>query len=1106
MSQKERVETHMGLTELQITSGYSLLQSTIQIKPLVKQAKKLGYQHLALTDNGVLHGAITFYKECIAHNIHPIIGITIKLTLEDESFYAIGLAKNYKGYQQLLAFSSVYQEHELLEWNQWVEANENIYTILPVQQWEFASLNDSAHLLHKLMEANASFLIGLPTWNSDKQQLIQFCEAYKLKAVYVSDVRYLEEQDKLPLQALRAIANDTQLDANEQIGLGSKLLTMEEMNNAWGSSPTIIENTIEIAESCQVTIPLNQQLLPKYSVPLNETADSYLERLCREQLVEKYPEQQPEVVKRLDYELQVIQSMKFSDYFLIVWDFVKYAKNANIMVGPGRGSAAGSLISYLLDITTVDPIKYDLLFERFLNPERISMPDIDIDFSDEKRDQVIQYVTEKYGKEHVAQIITFGTFAARSLLRELFKVMDIKEEDATYVLKTLPRDVNGTIADLVKKSQELVDYIKHSKQLQLLFKVAHRLEGLPRHLSTHAAGVIISDRPLVEYTPTLPSSHGTLLTQFHMGDLEAIGLLKMDFLGLRNLTLLERMQQQIQYHYGKSITLDRSKFTNKNTFSLLQQGLTNGIFQLESQGMQNVLRELKPTEFEDIVAVNALYRPGPMEFIPQYIGRKHHQQPITYLHEDLKPILEKTNGVLVYQEQIMQIVHRMAGFSYGEADILRRAVSKKESATLRSMQEKFIKGCTQNGYTKQIAEEIFEWIYRFSNYGFNRSHAVAYSVISYQLAFIKANYPLVFYTEILSMNLGNLDKIQMYIREAKNQGITILPPSINKSIGRFKIEGDSIRVGLGLLKGVGFQAIQELIQIRKNQPFKNLFDFCLRTSTAKINRSMIETLILSGAFDETHHNRATLLATLDEAIEQGELFREFADQLDFFQDDLDLNAAYTEITPFPIVRQLMMEKETVGFFLSEHPLQEVRSQLKGIGYDTITNQKRKKIVKFAVAVQSLRVIRTKKGETMSFAEFNDESGEIDGVLFPQLFRQVNHWLKEDIFAYVEGRLEERNDKLQVIVQKMEPYNLADDSIETTSIYIKGSEEIKNKVMSNLQKLVMKHPGHSTIYFYNESNKKLYKLSDSYKLTSSWYVIDELKRQFGEQNVAIKQEK
>lgn len=1093
----------MGLTELQVTSGYSLLQSTIQIKPLVERASKLGYEHLALTDHSVLHGAISFYRECKKHQIHPIIGMTVEITHHDDTFHVIGLAKNIQGYQHLLAMSTAIHHQGSITWEKWQE--ENIYTILPVGK-DVTDFNQITDLVDQLLDQGSSFYIGISTFDTEKQSLIDYCNLKGIKPVYVSDVRYLEAHDKLPLQSLRAMANDTLLDVDQVEVEGSKLLTSTEVLAAWEQYPDVVENTIELARSCQLEIPLKQQLLPKYPVPSNETADNYLEQICRSQLDEKYPQRTTGVEERLNYELKVIQSMKFSDYFLIVWDFVKFAKEANIMVGPGRGSAAGSLIAYLLDITTVDPIKYDLLFERFLNPERISMPDIDIDFSDEKRDQVIQYVTEKYGTEHVAQIITFGTFAARSLIRELFKVMDIKQEDAAYILKTLPRNATGSIAELVKQSPELVEYIKQSKQLRLLFKIAHRLEGLPRHYSTHAAGVIISDRPLTEYTATLPSNHGTVLTQYDMGDLEAIGLLKMDFLGLRNLTLLERMHRQVKYHYQQTIDFEQDDFMDEKTYALLQRGETNGIFQLESQGMQNVLRELKPTNFEDIVAVNALYRPGPMEFIPQYIARKHKQQPVTYLHEDLKPILEKTNGVLVYQEQIMQIVHQMAGFTLGEADILRRAVSKKEGTIIRSMQQKFITGCTSNGYSREVAEEIFQWIFRFSNYGFNRSHAVAYSVISYQLAYIKANYPLVFYTEILSMNLGNTEKIQMYIREAKQHGIKILPPSINKSVGRFTIEGNAIRVGLGLLKGVGFQAIQELIQLRKQQPFSSLFDFCLRAPLTKINRSMIETFILAGAFDELHHNRATLLASLDEAMEQGELFREFADQLDFFQDDLDLTASYTNVEPFPVIRQLMMEKEIVGFFLSEHPLHEVRNQLRGIGYDTIANQKQpKKPVKLTVAVQSLRVIRTKKGESMAFAEFNDESGEIEAVLFPRTFRQVNHWLKEDMFVYIEGRMEERNDKLQVIVQMMEPFSFAENTADSTSIYIRGKQEIREKVTDVLKTLVIKHPGNATIYFYDETNKKLYKLGDSYKLNSSWYVIDQLKREFGEANVATKQE-
>src|SRR5690625_3818535 len=548
--------------------------------------------------------------------------------------------------------------------------------------------------------------------------------------------------------------------------------------------PEPFNNTKVIQQTCNVTFELNKTLLPTYPTPNDVSAHKYLEQLCWESVGEKYHKVTKDVRNRLTYELEVIQSMGFSDYFLIVWDFVQYAKNSNILVGPGRGSAAGSIVAFILGITEVDPLKYNLLFERFLNPERISMPDIDIDFADDRRDEVIQYVREKYGDDHVAQIATFGTFGARSLLRELFKTMGIDQQDSYYILNFIPSHTSQSITDSIKKSRELKDYIKNSKKLKLLFKIAIILEGLPRHIYTHAAGVVISEKPLTNHVPLTKGTNETNLTQFQMDDLEAIGLLKMDFLGLRNLTFIDQILKSISYRTNQSVSINHIPTEDSKTFKLLQEGRTNGIFQLESQGMRQVLRKLRPTNFEDIVAVNALYRPGPMDYIDTYIERKASNEDVHYIHSELKSILEKTYGVLIYQEQIMQITHKIAGFSLGEADILRRAISKKSSSIINDQKQAFVNGCLKNGYDRSIAEEIFLWIKRFSNYGFNRSHAVAYSKISYQLAYLKANYPKDFLAELLSSVGNQKEKVSQYIKEAKDLNIEVLPPSINKSFGK----------------------------------------------------------------------------------------------------------------------------------------------------------------------------------------------------------------------------------------------------------------------------------------------------------------------------------
>ncbi len=507
-----------------------------------------------------------------------------------------------------------------------------------------------------------------------------------------------------------------------------------------------------------------------------------MEKICWENANKIYDAVTDVITQRLAYELEIIQSMQFSDYFLIVWDFIAYAKKEGILVGPGRGSAAGSLVAYVLGITEIDPLQYDLLFERFLNPERTSMPDIDIDFSDHRRDEVIDYVRMKYGSDHVAQIITFGTFAARSLMRELMKTMEVEQQDARFILQAIPAQAQQTIVEYVTGSKDLQQYIKQSEKLKALFTVAAKLEGIPKHMSTHAAGIVISDNPLVESVPLTAGTHDTKLTQYAMNDLEAIGLLKMDFLGLRNLTLMERILKTIRYTTGEKMALAYIPDKDPETYKLLQQGRTNGVFQLESQGMKQVLMRLRPTMFEDIVAVNALYRPGPMEQIPVYISRKHGTEQVEYPHPDLEPILSKTYGVLIYQEQIMQIAHKIAGFSMGQADLLRRAVSKKKQQLMDEQRAAFIQGCLDNGYSEQIAKKIFQWIVQFSNYGFNRSHAVAYSKLSYQLAYLKAHYPASFFAELLTSAAGQQDKADLYRKEMKVEGISLLPPSINRAL------------------------------------------------------------------------------------------------------------------------------------------------------------------------------------------------------------------------------------------------------------------------------------------------------------------------------------
>ncbi len=791
----------MKMTQLQIASAYSLMNSTIHIDKLIERAKNLNYQSIALTDKGVMHGAIQFYQKCIAAGIKPIIGVILPVSIGEKLFPITFLAKNTTGYQTLMKWSSQYQRNNsTLEVDILSKNQADIFMILPMRELGlYGNETDKVYQTFEeidALSALSSFRLGIDERHLEQVEPLKiFCQKQDILPVALTEIRYLEPADRQAYQVLRAIDEKVKWSESDFESFdGMFLPTLDEMTNRYQPWPECLEESMNVASLCDVSLDLNHYHLPKYPIPTNENAENFLSHLCKEQLSQKYREINETLSRRLDYELSVIKDMGFSDYFLIVWDFITYAKQNGVMVGPGRGSAAGSLVAYLLGITNVDPIKYELLFERFLNPDRVSMPDIDIDFSDDKRDKVIKYVQEKYGEDYVAQIVTFGTFAKRSVIRELIKVMQVSEADSKYLLSMLGKSRESNIIGMVKGSKELTEYIKQSPKLQILFRVATKLEGLPRHTSTHAAGVIISEKPLTDYTPTMPSQHGIDLTQFAMKELEDIGLLKMDFLGLRNLSLLERIVNQVHRTLSKPFKLEAINFQDEKTYALLREGDTSGIFQLESRGMQQVLVDLKPSTFEDVVAVNALYRPGPMDFIPVYIARKHGKERVDYPHQDLKPILEKTYGVLVYQEQIMQIANKLASFTYGEADSLRRAVSKKDKEILLTYKKKFKNGCLENNYTEAVSEEIFEWIVRFSNYGFNRSHAVAYSMISYQLAYLKANYPAIFYTELLNMVIGQAEKIEQYVKEAKSTGITVRAPSINDSFGRFRMKNNQIVV------------------------------------------------------------------------------------------------------------------------------------------------------------------------------------------------------------------------------------------------------------------------------------------------------------------------
>ncbi|GAB3791900.1 DNA polymerase III subunit alpha [Virgibacillus kimchii] len=1112
----------MSFTHLQIRSAYSIMKSTIKIDNLIEKAKELNLDALALTDEHVLYGVIPFYKACIKNNMKPIIGMTVLLT-EDQT--CILLAKNNTGYKELVKISTYINRNEKKELDmEEIKINtEHLIAIFPLQHTLLTELGNVdktsvISFLEKQHQLFADSYIGVTAEEMKQgkdmlEKLQSHTEKLNIGLTALHDVRYLNENDYTAYDCLQAMKQGVTWEPERKPANSPDrhLASSEEMMEIFSDWPELLEETERIKDRCHVSFDFNQRRLPSFPVPDGLDAYDYLQDICRKNLKKRYENITPEISGRLEYELGVIRSMQFSDYFLIVADFINYAKEQSIVVGPGRGSAAGSLTAYVLGITDVDPIKYDLLFERFLNPERLTMPDIDVDFSDIRRDEVIDYVRKKYGEEHVAQIITFGTFAARSIIRELIKTLAIDPDDANFILKQTASFPNKQIAEMVTAFDEDVKaYIKQSRKLKMLIAIAIKLEGIPRNISTHAAGIVVTEDPLVELVPLTMGANESNLTQFSMNDLEALGLLKIDLLGLRNLTFLEKTVQSIYFSTKKKLLLHEIPVSDDKTYQLLRSGKTNGIFQLESQGMQNVLKQLKPTEFEDVVAVNALYRPGPMENIPIYIKRKHQEEQVNYPHPDLAEVLEKTYGVLVYQEQIMQIAYRMAGFSLAEADLLRRAVSKKQQAVMDDQREKFIDGCMRNGYEKSVGEQIFAWIVKFSNYGFNRSHAVAYSIISYQLAYLKAHYPAHFFAELFSSVANQHDKVQQYRREVKELGIPFKPPSINRSFGKYAVEKDGIRMGLLSIKGVGNKAIQEILRVRKNGRFKNLSDFCLRVSLGVVNRQTIELLIMAGAFDELQPNRASLLASIDPALEQGELFREFQDQPNLFGDQLELETSYVEMEDFTDVKKLADEKELLGIYISSHPLESYRLRLRENGYITLGHAKqhqRGKEQKSTAFIDKVKTIRTKRGDPMAFLTLSDETDEMEAVVFPDLYRAGKQLFQEENLIMFKGKPESRNNQMQLLLSDVQLFDSA-KLVKTVSqrLFIKLPNNKQADSIRIIKKVAYQYPGQTPIILFDEKSRKTYRLKEDYFIDPAFDCLQALRKQFGKDAVVLQKAK
>lgn len=1109
----------MGFVHLQVSSAYHLLSSTARISELVQTAKAYHYSALAITDKNALYGAIEFYKTCKKEGIKPIIGMTIDVEgviNPGKSYELVLLAETTEGYYNLLKIASAIKTREEREEMplKWLRSyKKGIIALSPGRTGEIEELlleQDEASALKVVamwqeIFGQANFYLTLQKHHPNMAQVVtDFAKQHSLLAAASKNVHYMRPKDIQATTVLRAIRDNQTVDWTSLELVGQAYFASpDEMAREYSTEfeQETMRVAVEIAERCHAEVAMNQHLLPRFPLKKEENAAEVLREVARLGLSRRGLDGRAEYEERLLYELDIIVRMGFADYFLIVWDVMKYAREHDILTGPGRGSAAGSLVSYVLQITDVDPILYQLLFERFLNPERVTMPDIDLDFPDNKRDDVISYVVQKYGMKHVAQIGTFGTLAAKAAIRDTARTFGLNTVQLSEWAKLIPNQLGITL----KKARELNDrldrHIKSSKENEMIWEIACQLEGLPRHISTHAAGVVISDEPLVSQVPLQTGSNDALLTQYPMNDLEAIGLLKMDFLGLRNLSLLDRVIRAVNYNRKLQLTIQDIPLNDKKTLDLFKRGDTTGVFQFESDGIRRVLRKLSPTSFEDIVAVDALYRPGPMEQIDTFIARKHGKQSIHYPHPDLKPILEVTYGVIVYQEQIIQVANQMAGFSLGEADLLRRAVSKKKADVLNEQRTNFVSGSMKKGYSEASANDVYDMIVRFANYGFNRSHAAAYSKIAFQLAYLKAHFPAEFMSALLSSVFGNDVRISQYVAEAKKYGIEMLPPSINKSHYYFQVEGDAIRYSFRVIRKVPNKFILAFIEERKTGLFRDFFDFCERMPSKMLTRGILEALIYAGCFDEFGKERATLIASIDGALQFTNLLGNDERGMNLFSDDDDFVKAfkprYREVPELSEQERLEFEKEYTGQYVSAHPISRYQDKMKQLGMLPLSELKKGQKATVGAYILERKVIRTKKGENMCFLTISDDTEEMSAVLFPEAYRNFATLTEKGNLVAMQVKMDERNGDLQAVVGQMEDLETLDIP-KRLFIKVPTKEDIQK-----IKQLTSAHLGSSVVIVHITETRETIELPNKFHVSFSNKLDQLLKEQFGERNVVFK---
>ena len=1151
----------MAFVHLHTHTEYSLLDGSNKITEYVARVKELGMDAAAITDHGVMYGVIDFYKEATAQGIKPIIGCEVYVApgsrfdkeshLDEERYYhLILLAENNTGYHNLLKISSIgfkdgfyYKprvDREVLE--KYHEGTICLSACLAgevqkkLQYGQYDAAKEAA-LWHEKTFGKGNYFLelqdhGIPEQKLVNQQLLRMSQETGIPLAATNDCHYTRAEDAEAHDVLLCLQTGKRLSDENRLryeGGQYYVKSEEEMRELFPYAPQALDNTQKIADRCHVEIKFHDQKLPKYPVPEGYTSDSYLTGLCEEGFRERYPKATKEQKERLEYELSVIRKMGYVDYFLIVWDYVNYCRQNGIAVGPGRGSAAGSVVAYSLKITNIDPFKFDLIFERFLNPERVSMPDIDMDFDVERRGEVIDYVMNKYGKDHVVQIITFGTMAARGAIRDVGRVMDLPYAFVSNIAKLIPQEKDMTIEKALSVSKDLKQMYDSDEQVKNLIDMSRRLEGLPRNASMHAAGVVISAEPIVENIPLSRSQDGTLTTQFVWTTVEELGLLKMDFLGLRNLTVIQNTVNIIKANQGISIDIDKIDLEDRKVYDSLSTGKNEGVFQLESAGMKSFMKELRPTCLDDLMAGIALYRPGPMDFIPQYIKGKNHSEEIHYDCPKLEPILKSTYGCIVYQEQVMQIVRDLGGFSMGQSDEVRRAMSKKKlevmererKAFVYGSEEEHVKGCIANGISEQVSNKIYDELIAFANYAFNKSHSAAYAVVTYQTAWLKYYYPVEYLAALMTSVIDDQPKVSEYIQAAREMKIPVLPPDINEGQWGFSVNGKSIVYGLSAIKGVGKNVIENLVAEReKNGPFTSMTDFCTRLGDSQLNKRMMENMIKAGAFDSLGGNRKQYLQVYTRILDavQDDRKNNMAGQMSLFDfmDDSekkDFQITLPKVKEYDKDQLLSFEKEVLGVYVSGHPLEGYEGIMKKVVTNTTADfrldveenehlpkirDRQRAVVGGMITAVSVKA--TKKGDPMAYLTLEDMVGTLEVLVFPKSFEQYRTLLNEDEKVFITGRatVEEDQDG-KMICEKISRFSELSKEIV---IRFPDKDTYREEEEGLFSLLRQSESGDDQVVVFLQKEKQMRALGPNWAVDSEKGALDKMKEMYGEGNVGI----